>query len=128
MGWFKKAMEDFASRKGARKLKTTVVRKTEDGSITVTVKGVVATDVLDAVVKAVSDGITMSGKGGTFGAAEGSQAGQLVDEDAGEFLENVCDPKSYSDEEKKPKKRSTKADTVEPSLPPLAPSTNGATA
>jgi hypothetical protein len=72
MSWFKNAMADMAARKGARKLKTTITRKTEDGNVTVTVKGVVATDAETLSEKAAELGVTVAGKGGSYGAAEGS--------------------------------------------------------
>lgn len=123
MSWFKNAMADMASRKGARKLKTTITRKTEDGTVTLTVKGVVALTAEDLADKAADLGVTVSAKGGDFQAAEGSFGGALVDSDASEFVAEVCNPDSYED---KPKgKRSGKADTLTPSLPPLTPSANG---
>ena len=84
MGFFKNAMADLASRKGARKLKTTITRKGEDGSITLTVKGVVCTDAETLADKAEEFGATISAKGGDFQAAEGSIGGSLVDADARE--------------------------------------------
>lgn len=104
MGFFTNAMKDMASRKGARKLKTTITRKTEDGTITTTVKGVIATDSETLAEKAVELGVTVAAKGGSFQAAEGSQGGALVDADAGEWVTNMCDPDSYSDKPKKGRK------------------------
>jgi hypothetical protein len=118
MSWFKNAMADMAARKGARKLKTTITRKTEDGNVTVTVKGVVATDAETLSEKAAELGVTVAGKGGSYGAAEGSQGFSLVDQDAAECVELVCNPDSYQDTEevKKSRKRGPKADTMDPSL------------
>lgn len=108
MSWFTNAMKDLAGRKGATKLKTTITRKTEEGNVTVTVKGIVATDAETLADAARSQGATVAAKGGTFRAAEGSQGAVLTGEDAEAFTILVTDPDSFKDKAKSKQKQKQK--------------------
>lgn len=114
MSWFKNAMRDLQSRKGARKFKTTVKRATDEGTVSVTVKGVIATTEEELATMAREAGATVSAKGGDFRVGEATQTCAVVDEDAAEFVANVCDPDSYSDRSKPAgEKRGVKADAID---------------